>query len=108
MKIIERGCKKANFLQPLENAGPDPGIFYSIFAAFAANCTARTESLSPLYNDFPRCYNNSEKPTDRSVKCAEKAPFPPKKGRHTAAALRFGAPSFWGSLNPAGRSHPPT
>lgn len=27
MKIIERGCKKANFLQPLENAGPDPGIF---------------------------------------------------------------------------------
>ena len=40
--------------------------------------------------------------------CPKKAPFPPKKGCHTAVALRFGAPSFWGSLNPAGRSHPPT
>lgn len=39
----------------------------------------------------------------------EKAPFPPKKGRHTAAVLRFGAPSFWGSLNPVGhiRQHRP-
>lgn len=88
--------------------GAEKARLAAIFAAFEANCTARTESLSPLYNDFPRCYNNSEKPTDRSVKHAEKAPFPPKKGRHTAAALRFGAPSFWGSLNPASRSHPPT
>ena len=88
--------------------GTEKARLAAIFAAFAANCTARTESLSPLYNDFPRCYNNSEKPTDRSVKRAKKAPFPPKKGCHTAAALRFGAPSFWGSLNPAGRSHPPT
>ena len=92
--------------------GAEKARLAAIFADFSANCTARTESLSPLYNDFPRCYNNSEKPTDRSVKCAKKAPFPPKKGRHTAAALRFalrfGAPSFWGSLNPAGRSHPPT
>ena len=41
--------------------------------------------------------------------CPKKAPFPPKKGRHTAAALRFGAPSFWGSRNPVGhiRQHRP-
>ena len=88
MKIIERGCKKANFLQPLENAGPDPGIFYSIFAAFAANCTARTESLSPLYNDFPRCYNNSEKPTGRSVKRAPQEPVLPLR-RELQTALFF-------------------
>lgn len=68
--------------------GTEKARLAAIFAAFAANCTARTESLSPLYNDFLRCYNNSEKPTDRSVKHAKKAPFPPKKGRHTAAALR--------------------
>ena len=89
--------------------GTEKARLAAIFAAFAANCTARTESLSPLYNDFPQCYNNSGKPTDRSVKCAKKAPFPPKKGRHTAAVLRFGAPSFWGSLNPVGhiRQHRP-
>ena len=88
--------------------GAEKARLAAIFAAFAANCTSRTESLSPIYNDFPQCYNNSEKPTDRSVKRAKKAPFPPKKGHHTAAALRFGASSFRGSLNLAGRSHPPT
>ena len=88
--------------------GAEKARLAAIFASFSFFFTARTEALSLLFNDFPRCYNNSEKPTDRSVKYAKKAPFPPKKGRHTAAALRFGAPSFWGSLNPAGRSHPPT
>lgn len=46
--------------------GAEKARLAAIFAAFAANCTARTESLSPLYNDFPQCYNNSEK-TDRPV-----------------------------------------
>jgi len=54
--------------------GAEKARLAAIFAAFTANCTARTESLSPLYNDFPRCYNNSEKPTDRSVKRAEATP----------------------------------
>ena len=54
--------------------GAEKARLAAIFAAFTANCTARTESLSPLYNDFPRCYNNSEKPTDRSVKCAKATP----------------------------------
>lgn len=76
--------------------GAEKAKLAAIFAAFAANCTARTESLSPLYNDFPRCYNNSEKPTDRSVKHTKKAPFPPKKGatrrlRCASALLPFGA-----------------
>ena len=57
--------------------GAEKARLAEIFAAFAANCTARTESLSPLYNDFPRCYNNSEKPTDRSVKCAKKSSVSP-------------------------------
>jgi hypothetical protein len=76
--------------------GAEKARLAAIFAAFAANCTARTESLSPLYNDFPRCYNNSEKPTDRSVKCAKKLRFPLKRGatrrlRCASALLPFGA-----------------
>jgi hypothetical protein len=76
--------------------GAEKARLAAIFAAFAANCTARTESLSPLYNDFPRCYNNSEKPTDRSVKHAKKLRFPLKRGatrrlRCASALLPFGA-----------------
>ncbi len=76
--------------------GAEKARLAAIFAAFAANCTARTESLSPLYNDFPRCYNNSEKPTDRSVKYAKKLRFPLKRGatrrlRCASALLPFGA-----------------
>ncbi|MDD6949325.1 MAG: hypothetical protein PUI75_09910 [Subdoligranulum sp.] len=36
----------------------------------------------------------------------KKLRFPLKRG--ATRRLRFGAPSFWGSLNPAGRLHPPT
>ena len=77
--------------------GAEKARLAAIFAAFAANCTARTESLSPLYNDFPRCYNNSEKTTDRSVKRAKKSSVSPlKKGatrrlRCASALLPFGA-----------------
>lgn len=75
--------------------GAEKARLAAIFAAFAANCTARTESLSPLYNDFPQCYNNSEKPTDRSVKYAKKLRFPLKRGatrrlRCASALLPFG------------------
>ena len=44
------------------------------FCRFCGKLYRTDGILSPLYNDFPRCYNNSEKPTDRSVKCAKAAP----------------------------------
>ena len=73
--------------------GAEKARLAAIFAAFATNCTARTESLSPLYNDFPRCYNNSEKPTGRSKALRQHRTIPALRLKHrsgscgTASAL---------------------